>query len=164
MTGARIDVNDGQVLAAFAKLRERGLDSSPVLKSLGEYLLREHEKRFVAQTDPDGRPWAPLSPSYKARKRRNQDKVLSLDGFLRRLNYQVEDNGLSIGTNRVYGAIHQFGARKGQFGRGSFKSRKGTFNIPWGDIPARPYLGITDENRRYIAAELGDYFSLAGNI
>ena len=80
MTGARIDVNDGQVLAAFAKLRERGLDSSPVLKSLGEYLLREHEKRFVAQTDPDGRPWAPLSPSYKARKRRNQDKVLSLDG------------------------------------------------------------------------------------
>lgn len=159
MTGTRIVVNDARVVAALGELRRRGTDPQPVLRGIGEYLLRVHEDRFARQVDPDGRPWAPLSESYKKRKARNPDKVLSLDGFLRRLTYQVEPDGLSLGTNRVYGAVHQFGARKGEFGSGNFRTRRGSFAIPWGDIPARPYLGINDENRNYIARDLIDYLA-----
>ncbi|MGQ0700387.1 MAG: phage virion morphogenesis protein [Panacagrimonas sp.] len=164
MAGTRIFVNDARVLAALAELRKRGTDPSPVLRSIGEYLLRVHDQRFRDQRDPDGNPWAPLSEAYKKTKKRNADKVLSLDGFLRRLTYQVDADGLSLGTNRVYGAIHQFGASKGQFGRGTYESRKGGFPIPWGTIPARAYLGINAENVSYIAQELTDYLDAVRNI
>ncbi|MGQ0621349.1 MAG: phage virion morphogenesis protein [Panacagrimonas sp.] len=161
MAGAQIVVNDVQVLAALRKLRERGADPKPVLRSIREYLLRAHEQRFIGQTDPDGNPWAPLSEAYKRTKRKNADKVLSLDGFLRKLTHQVDDSGLVLGTNRVYGAIHQFGASKGQFGTGKYKSRKGGFPIPWGNIPARPFLGLGRQDVSYIAQELSDYLAAA---
>lgn len=161
MTGAKIVVQDQAVLKALGELRQRGTDPSPVLRSIGEYLLRVHEERFNTQRDPDGRPWAPLSEAYRKRKPRNADKVLSLDGFLRRLTYNVDSEGLSLGTNRIYGAVHQFGASKGAFGRGGFKSKAGSFPIPWGDIPARPFLGINADNVSYITRELTDYLDFA---
>ena len=50
-----------------------------------------------------------------------------------------------VGYNLIYATTHQFGAEKGAFGT---TSRGGP--IPWGDIPARPFLGISDDDRRDI--------------
>lgn len=47
---------------------------------------------------------------------------------------------LGAGTNVKYSALHQFGARQGQFG----KTKRNT-PIPWGDVPARPYFPIDSE-------------------
>lgn len=160
MAGTQITVDDAKVLATLKELRERGANPRPALLSIGEYLLQAHDRRFTDQRDPEGNPWAPLSEAYKKTKRRNADKVLQLNGYLRRLAYQVDGETLQLGTNRVYGAAHQFGARRGDFGRGSYKTRKGGFQIPWGNIPARPYLGINDENRSRIALELTDYLDV----
>lgn len=41
---------------------------------------------------------------------------------------------VTIGTNEVYGPTHQFGAAKGEYAPG----------VPWGDIPARPFLPTED--------------------
>jgi len=55
----------------------------------------------------------------------------------------------------VYAAVHQFGAAQGAFGNTSRGSP-----IPWGDIPARPYLGLSDDDRQeietFVADRLGD--------
>ncbi|MGB0955835.1 MAG: phage virion morphogenesis protein [Panacagrimonas sp.] len=48
--------------------------------------------------------------------------------------------------------IQQFGARKGAFGT----TRRGA-PIPWGDIPARPFLGISDEDRTEIELLLFEF-------
>lgn len=45
-----------------------------------------------------------------------------------------------LGTNVKYAALHQFGARQGQFG----KSKRNT-PLPWGNVPARPYFPIDGE-------------------
>ena len=56
------------------------------------------------------------------------------------------------GTNKVYAATHQFGAERGEFGA----DRRGR-PIPWGDIPARPFLGVGDEQRGIILEALNDH-------
>ncbi len=143
MAGVNFVVNDRAVLAKLAGLRDRGVDPEPVLRSIGEYLLRVHETRFSEQKAPDGTPWEPLSPRYKRRKKRNADKVLTLDGWLRRLAYQVDDEGLSLGSNRIYAATHQFGDSER-------------------NIPARPFLGLTRNDLDYIQEEVEEYLSISG--
>jgi len=53
---------------------------------------------------------------------------------------------VELGTNKIYSAVMQFGAAKGAFGT---NARGGS--IPWGNIPARPFLGISDQDRLNIA-------------
>ncbi|MGY0523026.1 phage virion morphogenesis protein, partial [Pseudomonas aeruginosa] len=81
-------------------------DPSVLLQDIGELLLNIHRHRFRAQVSPDGTPWQPLSPAYLRRKRKNRDKILTLDGHLRNLlRYQVEGNELLFGSDRPYAAI-----------------------------------------------------------
>lgn len=153
MTGASFKVDDRELLERLALMRRRGESMSPALRAWGEQLLISHRERFAQQVGPDGQPWAPLSPAYRAEKRRNVDKVLTLDGYLRgTLRYLAGDQGLTFGTDRVYGAVQQFGARKGQSGT----TRAGA-PIPWGDIPARPFLGLSDNDMAAGMKIIGDY-------
>ncbi|MCY1187589.1 Phage virion morphogenesis family protein [compost metagenome] len=68
------------------------------------------------------------------------------------LRHQVSGNELLFGTDRPYGAAMQFGMSKGYAG----KTRRGA-SIPWGDIPARPYLGLSAEDDVEILAIIEDY-------
>lgn len=62
------------------------------------------------------------------------------------------DGALLIGSDREYAAVQQFGATKHQFGK-----------APWGDIPARPFLGISDKDQStildIISLSLTDYLN-----
>lgn len=145
MAGARIELelDDRPVQEALERLLEAGEDLSPALQDIGEYLQLSHDDRFRDQVDPDGTPWAPLSPRYRRRKRRNADKILVLDGFLRDLlRYQEDGQTLEFGTDRPYGATHQFGD-------------------PDRNIPARPFLGISDDDEIEILAILRDHLAEA---
>ena len=50
-----------------------------------------------------------------------------------------------VGSTRIYAGAHQFGARRGACGT----NKKGA-PIPWGDIPARPFLGVSDADKKTI--------------
>ncbi|WP_447904483.1 phage virion morphogenesis protein [Pseudomonas aeruginosa] len=87
-------------------------DPSGLLQDIGELLLNIHRRRFQAQVSPDGTPWQPLSPAYLRRKRKNRDKILTLDGHLRNLlRYQLDGSELLFGSDRPYAAIHHFGGQ-----------------------------------------------------
>ncbi len=97
-------------------LLRAGEDLSPAMRDIGEALVNSTRDCFRSQAAPDGSRWAPLSPTKLARKRRNRDKVLTERGYLRG-SIAVGDvtrDSVEVGTGRVYGATHQFGARKGQ--------------------------------------------------
>lgn len=72
-----------------------------------------------------------------------------LIGSTRRLgshiHYQAGKSRVLVGTSLVYGAVQQLGAKKGSLGR---TKRGGP--VPWGDIPARPYLGLSAADRSNI--------------
>lgn len=112
--------------------------------AIGEALLQSTDARFDKQQAPDGTPWQPLSPQYAAykRKRGYGSKILKMRGHLRdTLTMQATDASVSIGSNRIYAAMHQYGGR-----------------TRFGQISARPYLGISDEDEQAIMGTLQDAF------
>lgn len=56
---------------------------------------------------------------------------------------------LYIVSTVPYAATQQFGAKRLQF-----KNK-----APWGDIPARPFLGLSDSDRRTILDIIGDFLA-----
>jgi phage virion morphogenesis protein len=158
MAGSFIEVkvDDGKILEKLKQLSSVQL--GPVLKQIGEYLLLSHRERWDMQRSPDGVPWAPLTETTLGRKTKNIDKILVESGDLRELlRYQIEGDTLRFGTDRIYGAAHQFGMPKGYAGT----TNRGS-PIPWGDIPARPFLGFSRDDEAEILAIISDH--LGGKI
>lgn len=142
MAGIVINIDDREARASLDRLRAKLADPTPLFREIGDELLISLRDRYDRAVDSEDHPWAPLSPVTIGRKRKNKNKILVLDGLLRRLHYQADNNGVRIGTERIYGAVQQFGARQGDFGR----TRRGA-PIPWGDIPAREYIGLSETDR-----------------
>jgi phage gpG-like protein len=70
-------------------------------------------------------------------------KILRDSGILQdTLRYQLtaDGRGVAVGTDRVYGAMQQFGGTRAQWPH------------LWGDIPARPFLGLDAADRAEIVA------------
>ncbi|SDU75420.1 phage virion morphogenesis protein [Pseudomonas sihuiensis] len=155
MSGARVELefDNAAVLTAVRGALAELADPRPMLLDIGEALVNSTRDRFSAQRGPDGQTWKSLSPRYLATKSPNPGKILQRRGDLvRQIFPQVEGATLLVGTDRVYGAVHQFGALKGAFG----KTRRGA-PIPWGDIAARPFLGISDDDAAEIIAIARDH-------
>lgn len=136
-----ITVEDRGISSALQRLLTATGDLRPAFRDMGEYLLRAERARFAAQRGPDGRAWAPLSAEYQRRKKKHPELKLVFDGFLRDLmRYQVRGQSLEFGTDRPYGATHQFGA-------------------PARGIPARPFLGLSSEDRGEILSIVLDHLA-----
>ena len=130
-----------------------GHDLTPVMRDIGEYLVRSTKERFRDEVDPLGAPWKPLSEHTRRRKRRNAGRVLTQDGYLGgTLPFQAGPTSVEAGSPLIYAGTHQFGAEKGSFG----STAKGG-PIPWGDIPAREFLGLSDADRDELTDILRDY-------
>lgn len=63
------------------------------------------------------------------------------------IDHQVEGAEITIGTNDVKAPTMHYGAEKGEFGKG----------IPWGDIPARRFLGFDNDEAEEIMDLLNDH-------
>lgn len=140
MAGSNIDItlDDAEVSVLLAQLQAKLGDLTPVFQDLGEALLISHRERFNKGIGPDGAPWPDLSPAYRSHKPKNRDRVLVLDGWLRQLIYQAGGTELRIGTDKKYGATHQFGD-------------------PGRQIPARPFLGIDEAERQTMLETLANW-------
>lgn len=153
MAGAMLEVETGMEGLAdeLSALAQRLGNLDTPLRDIGEYLMLSTDTRYTRQITPEGTPWAPLSPVTLARKK--DTRILRETGVLQdTLHYQVEGNELLFGSNQVYAAVHQKGQRQGASGR---TSRGGP--IPWGDIPARPYLGLSLEDQGEIMRIIESY-------
>lgn len=153
MAGTMLDVviDSSLVGEALEELGRRLDDFTTPLNDIGEYLHQSTDERFRQKVAPDGTPWAPLSPKTLARKKGTG--ILREKGTLQdTLRKQVTSTDLAFGTDRPYGALHQFGQKKGASG----KTSKG-IPIPWGDIPAREYLGLSEDDETEVILIIRDY-------
>ena len=170
MTAFTITVDDAQVMAALRRLRERTADLTPALEKIGERLVKSTQARFATATAPDGTPWAANSAvtisRYLGLTKGNykKDGSLSKKGEARQsgkkpltgetralgsqIHYQVTGNVLEVGSSMEYAAMQQFGGRKADFP-----------NL-WGDIPARPFLGLSAADKVAIELTVSDYLDL----
>jgi phage virion morphogenesis protein len=160
MAGITITIDDTALRQQLGQLIRALTDPQPALRQIGDDLVRTTKERFQPgnKRAPDGTPWARNSPVTIARKGR--DNPLYQRGHLQgSIRYQLlGQNALAVGTNRGYAAVQQFGQPKGASGR----NRRGA-PIPWGNIPARPFLGLSDQDaddavrvlRSYLARQAG---------
>ena len=151
MAGARIQIDfDGadRVSEALKRLADAGANLVEPLSEIGELLITSHEERWREERAPDGTPWKPLSEDYRQWKERKRPgrTILVFDDILRgTLRYEVDRDELRFGTDRPYGARHQFGFD----GPDSLGRSIST--------PARPWLGLSDDDEDAILDTLRDY-------
>lgn len=169
-----IQIDDQQIRQAFARLVASAKDPRPVLEQIGELLVDSTRQRFGTSTAPDGTPWAPNSETtlmrylgkYKssfgkrdgrltgkgAERAASKKPLIGETGSLStQIFYVVENGTLAVGSTMIYGAVQQFGAKKRAF----------SAKTPWGDIPARPFLGISDQDSNMILDQISDYLNNA---
>ena len=145
-----VEIQDAEISAAFARLQQRLGNLSPVMRAISLDLVGIVEDAFAREADPvTGVPWDPLSPLTIRRREklgRWPGKILQQTGRLAAsITPSHSGTEAAAGTNDVRAGVLQFGAAAGAFGS-TARGRP----IPFGDIPARPFLGLSEEGRQDI--------------
>ncbi|MEW6670219.1 MAG: phage virion morphogenesis protein [Thermodesulfobacteriota bacterium] len=181
----KIELKDEAVKKALSDLGGKVKDPSPVMKAIGEYMLRSTEDRFRSQGPaPDGTPWAPLSRSTLRRKKHR--KILTETTALRSsIHYQLMGQAaVAVGTGRniPYAAIQQLGGAikhkarsltlaftgKGRFmsRRAAGKQKSGAVRVAFAAIgahetriPARSYIGVSEKDSAWIVNRINQYLA-----
>ena len=157
-----IQFNDEALQAGLDRLARAVTDLTPLMQDIGEEMVVSTKDRFLAGVSPEGVAWAPKSQTTIDQYRRRRDPVdlRPLIGPSRRLSseiqWQASATEVEWGSNLIQAAVMQFGAAKGAFGNDA-----GGSPIPWGTIPARPFLGLADEDRSGIEAALEEWLTRA---
>ena len=150
-----IRYDDSRVLLALDNLRAAGEDLTPAMRVIAGHLEDSGAESIERESAPDETPWAPLADSTKKQRRRRgyrDGPILERSGDLGASITSDSDRDSAVaGTNLVYAATQQFGAKKGAFGAGA----------PWGDIPARPFLGVWPEHAELITDAVLDHLRRA---
>lgn len=141
----KIEFENKDVQNALLKLAEKGENLRPLMKNIAGIFASSTEENFKDQ----GRPkWQDLKESTKKqreKKRKWPGQILQVEGMLASsLNTYYDNDSAIIGSNLPYAAIHQLG---GQAGRN--KSA---------EIPARPYLKLSEYDYKEILSETEKYF------
>ena len=169
-----ITLDDRAVRAALNRLLQASADLTPAMRKLAGHLQDSAETTLASQTAPDGTPWKALTKVTQQQRKQAgygaKQPILERSGDL--FNSIVSDYGPDYalaGTNIPYATTHQFGARKGMLAVLSVIARKRkdgtvkrlkkpyTLPVPWGDIPARPFLGVSHEDKQTILTTLNDF-------
>jgi len=100
------------------------------------------------ETAPDGTPWIPLGKSTVRRKKAKGfgDKKILMQTESMYQNIRlgnVSRESFDVGSSTAYARIHQFGGKTG-------RDYKAT-------IPARPYIGISEEERQKLEVRVAGW-------
>lgn len=144
-----LQVDDQEVRGALQRLiSEVGVHTAPTMGAIARLGESATRLRFRDQVGPDGQRW---KPSLRAQL--TGGRTLTKDGHLAgSISSGYGKDYAEWGVNRIYAAIHQFG--------GIIRAKGGAlkFALPGGGfavvkavrMPARPYLGVNDDDRRDI--------------
>lgn len=135
MAGAQIELTlDGIAEAEAALGRLATTDLEALAYTVGELIESSTGERIATEkTSPEGEPWADWSPAHAATRQPRHSLLVQDNHLLTSVQNLTQGTTVRVGSNMIYAAIHQFG---GKAGRG----RKVT-------IPARPYMGLSDQDR-----------------
>lgn len=126
----------GEALGTLRLLATKGEKLEPLLDELGQDEVARVVQRFEQSRSPDGTAWQAL----KRPRPRGGDRPLQDTGVLMgSITAQAHGNILQIGTATDYAHYHQFGTQH---------------------IPARPFLGVSDDLLASIKELTHAYFSI----
>ena len=187
MAGALLTVDiDDAATKALAEIAQRLGKSRGLMDAIGQQLVSSTLRRFQTQTGPDGKKWLPLAKAT-LKKRGANAKALQASGRLRQsITFRSTSGAVEIGSNLIYAALMHNGgtvdhyplgrtlrlrqvtierkdgttAKVNRFAKAKHKNAEerrvevGAYQIT---VPGRPYLGLSDSDRRSIARLAHDY-------
>ena len=128
----KIDSND--VERKLLELAQKSENLRPLMKNIAGIFASATEENFKNEGRPD--KWTELSEATKKQRTKQKKwpgQILQVSGQLASsISTQYDDESAIIGSNLDYAAIHQLGGQAG-------KNKKV-------EIPARPYLKLTDDD------------------
>ena len=140
-----IKIDNQEVLSKLLELAKRGESLRPLMKNIAGIMATATEDNFKEEGRPD--KWIELSDAtikHRKKIRKYPGMILQVSGQLASsVNTFYDNDSALIGSNLDYAAIHQLG---GQAGRNKKV-----------EIPARPYLTLTDDNFKEILEETEKY-------
>lgn len=157
---------EGDTQALLHRLRSLSeINRRDINAALGQIVRESTLERFQQSRAPDGRRW-------RASIRATQEggKTLVQTAQLRNsIRVYSDDKGFAVGTNAKHAATHQFG----ETGR-TIRARRAAALRFWMNgqwiirkqvrvtIPARPFLGLSEEDMQEIKAAVEDYIEDGG--
>jgi phage virion morphogenesis protein len=123
-----------RLITASSKIKDKIPDF------VGQLIETQTRNRLQNEkTDPDGKAWAPWSTSYAKSRHKGHSLLQNTGHLLDSITYVTNNDGtVEVGSNLNYADDHQ---------NGNSKRR----------VPARPYLGLSNDNLKEIAEEIGNY-------
>ena len=125
MTGAAVQVTHN-LHSMLADLQALAVDPSSFLDDIGNALIENVRQGFIGSESPDGESWQEIQTRRKSKGvlRKAGDPPLRDNGNLMdSISYAVNGTVLTIGSDSIYAATHQYGDKKRS-------------------IPARPFLPL----------------------
>ena len=129
-----IKIDNKDVERKLLELAQKSENLRPLMKNIAGIFASATEENFKNEGRPD--KWTELSEATKKQRTKQKKwpgQILQVSGQLASsISTQYDDESAVIGSNLDYAAIHQLGGQAG-------KNKKV-------EIPARPYLKLTDDD------------------
>jgi len=131
----RVDADFAPIREYLGMVEDMGSNAANLFDEIGAALVSSTQARFATSTAPDGGAWKPV--------KRGGRPLVDQGILVGSITHAAGAKQVEVGTNLVYGAIHQFGGRAG---------RGHSVNID-----ARPYLGLSTEDEDEVVGILRDF-------
>jgi phage virion morphogenesis protein len=155
MSGIELTVD----LKAFERISKQlqslaDFEREELLDDIGALGVSQTQRRIESEkTAPDGTKWKP--------NRRGGSTLMLKGHLLTSIHHETSASETQWGSNLVYAAIHQTGGtikpKNKKFLR--FMAGNTAIFVREVNMPARPYLGLSDANRDEIEDLIADYIA-----
>jgi len=160
--GLTLTIDDQQVRRLLERIAERGANLQPALSAVGDLVKESIRTNFVQEGRP--MPWKPV-------KNRDGQPLRDTGRLMNSITRKTTGHEVRVGTNVIYAALHHYGAEKGSFGTfvhmvkshnrrvtqafgkplkfpvwATVHPHAREVSLPRGDIPARPFMLVQDED------------------
>lgn len=158
----RITIDDARLQEVLAQSIERCENKQQALRAVGAIVRESIRTNFREGGRPDR--WQPSNRgAAESIPGRRIGTLRDTNRLMNSFTIKADQNSVVVGSNVEYAATHQFGARKFSFGTvvakvpAHYRTYKGRFKIqvkaherkmqlPWGNIPARPFMHIVSDD------------------
>lgn len=167
-----VKIDNAELQKTMAGIVDRCLHKQQAMKAIGA-IVREsiitnfHEGGRPSRWTPSKRGKADSIPGKRPGTLRDTGRLMNS------ITSQAGQDKVVVGTNVEYAAVHNFGAKKFSFGtvvakipghvrvwRGKsvqVRAHERKMRLPWGDIPARPFMLVQNEDILDIEEVLENY-------
>lgn len=129
-----VDIDDSGLQKWLEGLRFDDKKIGKFARLVGGEMVYRTEERFSNQVDLQRSPWLPSKRAIAQGGKTLRDTGRLVDS----LNFQALPDGVQWGTKLAYARMMHYGGKKS------------VFPHLWGDIPARPFLGVSDDDKAEI--------------